>query len=87
MRCRMRRRLSHDSVRFEVAAYDRSQPLVIDPCSLYSTYLGGADDDAFGIAVDSAGNAYVTGWTRFERLPDHPGGVRHDNWRNLATPS
>jgi uncharacterized protein (TIGR03437 family) len=29
---------------------------------LYSTYLGGVDDDgAYGLAVDSAGNAYITG--------------------------
>ncbi len=30
----------------------------------YSTYLGaGGDDGAFGIATDSAGNAYITGYT------------------------
>jgi len=45
-------------VSFEIAAYDTSRPLVIDPTLSYSTYLGG---DSYGIAVDAAGNAYVTG--------------------------
>jgi hypothetical protein len=52
-------------VSFELAAYDRSKPLVIDPVLSYSTYLGGSGNDlANGIALDSAGNAYVTGQTR-----------------------
>jgi hypothetical protein len=51
-------------VRFRVAAWDPSRPLVIDPVLGYSTYLGGtSNDQGFGIAVDSAGNAYVTGST------------------------
>jgi hypothetical protein len=37
---------------------------------VYSTYLGGNDDDkGFGIAVDAAGNAYVTGQTLSTNFP------------------
>ncbi|MGB8682473.1 MAG: SBBP repeat-containing protein [Candidatus Binatus sp.] len=46
---------------FELASYDRTKPIVIDPVLLYSTYLGGGFDEGYGIAVDSSGNAYVTG--------------------------
>ncbi len=49
-------------VGFEVGEYNHHQPLVIDPVLTYSTYLGGSSTDVgLGIAVDSAGNAYVTG--------------------------
>jgi large repetitive protein len=36
---------------------------------LYSTFLGGEDSRVFGIAVDSAGNAYITGYTYFMDFP------------------
>lgn len=58
---------------FQVAAYDTTQPLIIDPVLTYSTYLGGANSPygnniygweiGMGIAVDASGNAYVTGET------------------------
>jgi hypothetical protein len=44
----------------------------------YSTFLGGASDidDALGIAVDSAGSAYVTGETGSTDFPVTPGAFR-----------
>lgn len=49
---------------FALGAYDRTRPLVIDPALVYSTWLGGLFDDyAYGLAIDGAGHAYVTGST------------------------
>ena len=37
---------------------------------MYSTYLGGSDyDEAFGITIDAAGNAYITGQTFSSDFP------------------
>src|SRR5215472_4456344 len=61
--------LKGNQVTFELASYDRSKPLVIDPVLKYSTFLGGSGDDLVapagtqGIAVDPEGNAYVIGAT------------------------
>ncbi len=49
---------------FTLAAYDKSKPLIIDPILAYSTYLGGSSIDVgFNLAIDTAGNAYVIGYT------------------------
>ena len=45
-----------------VGAYDRGLPLTVDPVLSYSTYLEGVEMGT-SIAVDTVGNAYVTGST------------------------
>src|SRR5260221_6873528 len=60
-------------VGFEVAAYDRSRPLVIDPIVLsYSTFIGVCCRGT-AITVDADGNAYVTG-SASSNLPTTAGG-------------
>lgn len=50
--------------------YDRTQPLVLDPTLIYSTYLGGlGEDNADAVAVDPAGNMYVAGLTYSSNFP------------------
>ncbi len=62
-------------VGFTVSSYDRNLPLIIDPTLAYSTYLGGSGQESppVAIAVDSSGNAYVTGTTASTDFPTTSG--------------
>ncbi|MBL8177031.1 MAG: SBBP repeat-containing protein [Bryobacterales bacterium] len=55
---------------FTLGEYRRELALVIDPTIFYSTYIGGSQlDDAFALALDAAGNAFVGGSTRSANYP------------------
>ena len=53
------------TLRFRVGRYDRSKQLVIDPVLSYSTYINGTGgwggSPVAAVAVDSAGEAFITG--------------------------
>jgi uncharacterized protein (TIGR03437 family) len=58
------------SIGFRTGAYDRNRSLVIDPALSYATYLGGTGSQAGeAIAMDAAGNLYITGSTTSEDMP------------------
>src|SRR5579871_3321710 len=53
---------------------------------LYSTFLGGSSDDylyTHGLAIDAAGNAYVTGQTTSDDFPVTPGAIQPTFGGNL----
>jgi len=57
-------------VTVDLADYDPEMSLVIDPVLSYSTYLGGSGtDQAYAVAVDADGHAYVTGRTDSINFP------------------
>ncbi len=89
-------------VEFALGAYDRNRDLVIDPAMTYASYLGGSDNEASrGVAVDSAGNIYVTGYTISLDLPHraapfsppitaarlNPISAGMHSWRNIRRPA
>lgn len=72
--------LPDHSAGFALGRYDHSKPLVIDPTLVYSTFLGGNYADyAVAIAVDAAGEAYVTGLTWSQDFPLTPGAIEAVN--------
>lgn len=69
-------RAERGRVSFQLGAYDRRAPLVIDPVLRYTYAIGGSDYQPSGsaaIAVDSSQNTYIVGGTQSASFPlDHP---------------
>ncbi len=64
-----------NEVGFQVALYDKTRPLVIDPVLVYATYFGSgsasnsASPEITGVAVDASGNIYIGGSVSAEYIP------------------
>ena len=69
-----------NKIGFRLGAYDHTKSLIIDPVLSYASYLGGSATDTIGgsvtgytftqgLAIDSAGSAYVTGTTYSTNFP------------------
>jgi len=65
--------VTNETAKFSIGNYDRSKQLIIDPL-IYSTYIGGSSRDrGYGIAIDSADNSYITGYTHSIDFPTTTG--------------
>jgi hypothetical protein len=69
---------------FDAFAAKFAQPSATNLTLVYSTFLGGTNDDfGYGVAADAAGNAYVTGGTASPNFTNTAANVT--NWFNKLT--
>ncbi len=77
---------SNERIGFSVCGYDPNRELVVDPVLVYSTYLGGSVEDIVqGLAVDSNGAVFVTGFTHSQNSPikNPMQGSINSTWRDV----
>jgi hypothetical protein len=76
-------RIHGNHVSFKLGAYDRAKSLVIDPAMVYGTFLDGSTADRYtGFLVDSAGFAYIVGYTLSSDFPVTPGAYQNFHTQN-----
>ncbi len=67
-------------ISIKVKAYDSAKTLIVDPVLSYSTQLGaGGGESGNGIAIDSQGNAYITGSTDRSGFPTTAGALQSNS--------
>jgi hypothetical protein len=72
------RLVSGNMVQFEIGTYDHSKPLIIDPVMTYGVAIGGSNgNQAEGLDIDAAGDAYVTGNSCSVDFPTAAGSQTH----------
>jgi PKD repeat protein len=65
-----RYRVKNNTVLLDIAEYDESEDIIIDPARQWATYYGGGGEErGYGICTDNSGNLYVTGRTASSDFP------------------
>ena len=60
----------NNQVSFQIADYDKTRPLIIDPVLTYASYLGDTNnEEGNDIAIDGDGNSYIVGSTTSVDFP------------------
>jgi hypothetical protein len=73
-------RFDDGAVSFDVAPYDRSRTLTIDPTVLWGTYYGDLNHDhATDVTYDAAGNVIICGYSFSASLPNFTGTFQSGN--------
>jgi hypothetical protein len=55
--------LENNTIKFNVAKYDQSKELIIDPAVIWSTFFGGFIDQIYDCVTDKSANVYIAGVT------------------------
>jgi gliding motility-associated-like protein len=66
------RLIGENTIKFELNKYNQQHPLIIDPVLVYSTYIGGSQNDfpyTANIHKESNGNVFATGRTISTNFP------------------
>lgn len=72
-------RFEDGSIGFQIGAYDKTLPLVIDPAILFSGFFGGSGQESIqAVGFDIYNNVIVAGWTSSTDLPASSGVKPHN---------
>jgi hypothetical protein len=78
--------LATNSVGFSVGRYNHTEPLIIDPVLMYSTYFGGSSVEfVTSVAAGPGGAAYVSGLTFSEDFPLTSGAFQAINYATATS--